>query len=103
MDRIGLILAVAAITYLTRVSGFYLGRRPVPYSIARFLVYVPVAAFATLIASGLDVGSAEMPPRLVGLGVAAVAALRFRQLWAGIAAGMLGFWIAAAGLPDWPR
>lgn len=102
MERIGLILAVAAVTYLTRVTGFYTGGRTVSGAADRFLAYVPIAAFAALIASGLDGGSADLSPRLVGLGVAAVATLRFRQLWAGIAVGMAGFWITSAALSTWP-
>jgi len=102
MDRIGLVLAVAAVTYLTRAPGFYLGSRTVPHSVDRFLAYVPVAAFAALIASGMDAGNTDLPPRLVGLATAAVVALLFRQLWAGIAVGMAGFWIASTGLTGWP-
>lgn len=91
MNYLGLILAAAAVTYLTRVTGFYVGRLEIPQSVSRFLVYVPVAAFAALAAPGVGPG-ADWLPRLVGAAVAAALMLRFGQLWLCLVAGMLGFW-----------
>lgn len=111
---IALILAVALVTYATRLAGFLLaarlknrkgsgdgagetdesqGRARAVFD--RLLGYVPVAAFAALIAPGLGFGTPEMLPRLVGAAVAAVVVLRVGHLWAGLAAGMATYWAAS--------
>ncbi|MGH2583745.1 MAG: AzlD domain-containing protein [Dehalococcoidia bacterium] len=99
MERLGLVLAVAVATYVTRVTGFYLSGRAFPPVFDRFLAYVPIAAFAALAAPGLEIGGDDMAARLIGVATAAVAALRFRQLWAAIVAGMGAFWVAGWLLP----
>ena len=91
-----LILAAAVVTYGTRISGFLLGQRKLPAWLNRFLTYVPVAVFAALLTPDLNVGGAGMWPRLIGAAVATIVVLRFRQLWAGLIAGMAGFWLAGA-------
>ncbi len=96
MDRMALVFAVAAVTYATRVSGFYLGRQAIPRTLNRFLDYVPVAAFAALVVPGIDAGGTDMLPRLLGLGAAALAGIRFKQLWVVIVVGMGTFWVAGA-------
>ena len=58
----------------------------------RLLGYVPVAAFAALVAPNLGLGTPEMLPRLFGAAVAAAVVLRFGQLWAGLGAGMASYW-----------
>ena len=95
MDRMGVILAVAAVTYATRLAGFALGRRPVPPAVEWFLAFVPIAAFAALVAPGLAVGG-ELAPRLLAATAAAIAVLRSGKLWAGLAAGMAAYWVARA-------
>jgi len=99
MDRLGLVLAVAVATYVTRVAGFYLSGRAFPPAFDRFLAYVPIAAFAALAAPGLEIGGDDMAARLVGVAAAAVVVLRFGQLWAAIVAGMGAFWLAGVLLP----
>jgi branched-subunit amino acid transport protein len=96
MDRMALVLAVAAVTYATRVSGFYLGRQAVPRTLDRFLDYVPVTAFAALVVPGIDAGGGEMLPHLIGLGAAALAGIRFKQLWVVIVVGMGAYWVVGA-------
>ncbi len=98
MGYLPLILAVALVTYATRLGGFRLGQRDLPPFIVRFLAYVPVAVFAALIAPDLGLGGPQLLPRLAGLALATVAILRSRQLWAGLIAGMAGFWLAQAAL-----
>ena len=95
MDRIGVILAVAAVTYATRLAGFALGRSAVPPAVERFLAYVPVAAFAALVVPGLAAGG-ELAPRLLAATAAAVSVLRSGKLWAGLAAGMAAYWAVRA-------
>ena len=103
-ERLALVLAVAAVTYLTRLAGFRLrlGRRSpagetaLPASIERFLAYVPIAAFAALVAPGVAGGSGSLIARLAAVLCAAVAAVRLRRLWLSIAAGLAGYWIVEA-------
>jgi branched-subunit amino acid transport protein len=90
-----LILAMAAGTYLTRVIGFTLSGKRMPETLERFLRYVPVAAFAALIASGMEFGTAEMWPRLIAGAIGAVVALRWRTLWLTLLVGMVGYWLAS--------
>jgi branched-subunit amino acid transport protein len=60
------------------------------------LGYVPVAAFAALIALGLSLGTPEMLPRLFRAAIAAAVVLRIGHLWAGLGAGMASYWTASA-------
>jgi branched-subunit amino acid transport protein len=94
--HLALVLAVAAATYGTRLSGFLLRDRAVPPAVDRFLAYVPVAAFAALLAPGLGLTNGQLLPRLIGAGMAALVVLRTRRLWAGLAVGMALFWFVSA-------
>jgi branched-subunit amino acid transport protein len=98
---IGLIVAVAVVTYLTRISGFVIGQRNLPEWLGRFLQFVPVSVFAALVTTNFNAGQADMLPRLIGVTAAAVAVLRFKQLWIGLASGMACFWLTCAlfGIP----
>jgi uncharacterized membrane protein len=112
---LALILAAALVTYATRLAGLLLAARlqdrkaesgvtPEAHGLrgrawAAFdglLGYVPVAAFAALIAPDLGLGTPEMLPRLFGAAVAAAVVLRFGHLWAGLGAGMAAYWAAAS-------
>jgi branched-subunit amino acid transport protein len=100
-ERLALVLAVATVTYLTRLAGFRLqlgprspdGETTLPAAVERFLAYVPIAAFASLVAPGVADGSGGLLARLVAVLCAAVVALRFGRLGASIAAGLAGYWI----------
>jgi branched-subunit amino acid transport protein len=102
--RIALVVAVAAVTYLTRLVGFRLRPRRgadgqeggVPPAVARFLDYVPIAAFAALVAPGIAEGSGSGLARAAAVGCAAAATLWARRLWAGLAAGLAGNWVVEA-------
>jgi len=94
--HLALVLAVAIATYTTRLSGFLLRDRVVPPVLDRFLAYVPIAAFAALLAPGLAPTNGQWLPRLIGAAVAALVVLRTRHLWAGLAAGMALFWCVSA-------
>lgn len=95
MGDMWLVLAAAVVTYLTRIAGFSIGKRPIPAGVDRFLGYVPVAAFAALITPTLEVGGMDVVPQLIGLALAGLVVLRWDALWAGLAAGMAGFWLAS--------
>ena len=92
MERLPVIVAVAIVTYVTRIAGFRLGNRTVPPAFNCFLTYVPVASFAALAAPDLASGPGVLPARLIGATLAAVVVLRFGPMWAGLLAGMAGFW-----------
>jgi branched-subunit amino acid transport protein len=88
-----LIAGAAAITLGTRIAGLCLGDWPVPEALRRFLGYVPIAAFAALVAPGLGGSADDLIPRLAAAGAAAFAVLRFGRLWACLAVGMTVFWL----------
>jgi branched-subunit amino acid transport protein len=102
--RLALVLAVAIVTYLTRLAGFRLrlgsrgpaGETALPAPVERFLAYVPIAAFAALVAPGVAGGGGSLVARLAAVLCAAVVALRLRRLWLSIAAGLAGYWIVEA-------
>lgn len=89
-----LILAAAVITYLTRVTGFYLRADRLSPRFKGFLDDVPIAAFAALAAPGILTGGDETGPRIVAALVAAVFVWKFRTLWICIVTGVAAYWIA---------
>jgi branched-subunit amino acid transport protein len=93
MGSIGFIVAAAVATYAIRLAGFGLGGRAIPPPFERFLAYVPVAAFAALIAPDLGLGDPQWAARGLGIIASALVAWRTRQLWAGLGAGMAVFWL----------
>lgn len=96
-ERLLLVVAIAALTYATRYGGFALGRlggQSMPPTLERFLSYVPIAAFAALVAPGVADGPGAFTSRVAAVGVAAVVALRLKRLWAALILGMAGYWIA---------
>jgi branched-subunit amino acid transport protein len=93
MEQVGLIVAAAVVTYATRVAGFHLADRTLPPMLERFLAYVPVAVFATLIVPGLELGGSTGGARVAGVVAAALAVWRTGHLWAGLLVGMVVFWL----------
>lgn len=111
---LALILAVALVTYATRLAGLLLagrlegrGRRTATRgtgglrgqtwaALDGLIGYVPVAAFAALIAPDLGLGTPEMLPRLFGATFAAVVTLWAGRLWAGLGVGMAAYWAFSA-------
>lgn len=93
MERLWMIASVAVLTYLTRIAGFRLGDRQLPPAFDRFLAYVPVAAFAALAVPGVAEGAGTFPARLIGATLSTLVVVRIGHLWAGLLAGMAGFWV----------
>lgn len=83
---------MVAVTFGSRYAGLAL-RTDLPDFWVRFLHYVPIAVFASLITPSLEGGSSEWAIRVTAAAVAAVAAWRTRQLWIAISVGMLVFWL----------
>jgi branched-subunit amino acid transport protein len=93
-----LIVAAAVITYLTRITGFYLRADRFSARFKQFLDDVPIAAFAALAAPGILAGGDETGPRTVAALVAAVFVWKFRKLWVCIVTGFAAYWLARLAL-----
>jgi branched-subunit amino acid transport protein len=94
-----LILAVAAITFASRVA-FLLKPRSVPAGlVGRFLDVFPLALFIAIAAQGLLApnGTPEVTPALAGLVGGVLGGIVFkRNLWGVLASGALLFYLARA-------
>lgn len=98
LEHLLMILALAGLTYLARMSGLLLDARDAPLAVSRVLHYIPIAAFAALIAPGLIVPE-EVAPRLIAAICCGLLALRQGRLWVALFAGMVVYWaLRAAGL-----
>jgi len=99
MSDLWIVVAVAAITYATRVA-FLLSARPVPGGlVGRFLDVFPLALFMAIAASGLAApsGSIEVTPGLAAAAGGVVGAVVFkRSLWGVLATGAALFYVARA-------
>ncbi len=87
-----LILAAAVITYLTRITGFYLRADRFPPRFKQFLDDVPVAAFAALAAPGILSSGDAVSPRIAAAVIGAVFIYKSGKLWICVAAGMAAYW-----------
>lgn len=94
-DHLLLIAACAVATYLTRIGGFWLADRDLPAPLRRGLPYVPVAAFAAIIAQGVGVPG-QVSLRLVVVAVTMAVMLVWKRVGVAIVAGMAGWWILRA-------
>jgi branched-subunit amino acid transport protein len=83
---------MVAVTFGSRYAGLAL-RAELPDFWVRFLHFVPIAVFASLVAPSLEGNRSEWGIRVAAAAVAAVAAWRTRQLWVAIAVGMATFWL----------
>lgn len=97
-EHLLMILGLALLTYLSRLSGFLLGARQLPPTVGQVLHFVPVAAFAALIVPGLIVPG-EIAPRLIAAVGSGVIAMRVGKLWVALLVGMAVYWgLRAAGM-----
>lgn len=85
-----LLLAMAAGTYLLRLTGLALGHRGLPRPLAVLLPLLPAALLASLVVSnGLAVdGALTIDERLGGMAVAGVLAVRGRSMGTVVIAGV---------------
>lgn len=95
---IGLIVGMALVTYLTRAPMLLLLRGELPSWLRRWLSYVPIAVFTALIVPVFAAprGVPELQINLLVGVVAAVIVWRTRQMYFGIVAGLLVFWLLRA-------
>lgn len=89
-----LIVAAAVITYLTRISGFYMRAERFSPRLKQFLDDVPIAAFAALAAPGILASGDAPVPRITAVLVGAVFAFEFGKLWVCVTAGFAAYWVA---------
>ena len=83
---------MVAVTFGSRYAGLAL-RTDLPDFWVRFLHFVPIAVFASLVTPSLEGSRNEWAIRVAAAAVAAVSAWRTRQLWVAIAVGMAVFWL----------
>ena len=86
------VTGMVAVTFGSRYAGLAL-RTELPDFWVRFLHFVPIAVFASLVTPYLEGDRGEWGIRLVAAVAAAFAAWRTRQLWIAIAVGMAVFWL----------
>ena len=93
MSATWIIALMAVVTYLPRLLGFALPTGAVGGFWLRFLRFVPVAVFASLIVPALPGADGELGIRLAAAAGAAAVIWRARSLWLGIVVGMALFWL----------
>ena len=86
------VAGMVAVTFGSRYAGLAL-RVELPDFWVRFLHFVPIAVFASLVTPSLEGDRNEWAIRDTAALVAAIAAWRTRQLWVAIAVGMAVFWL----------
>lgn len=83
---------MVAVTFGSRYAGLLL-RAELPNFWVRFLHFVPIAVFASLVTPYVQGDRGEGEIRVVAVAAAVIAAWRFGTLWVAIAAGMAVFWL----------
>jgi len=83
---------MVAVTFGSRYAGL-VGSTDLPAFWLRFLQFVPIAVFASLVSPALEGGRGEWQIRVAAAALAAAAAWRTRRLWVAIAVGMAAFWL----------
>ncbi len=86
------VAGMVAVTFGSRYAGLALGAN-LPDFWVRFLHFVPIAVFASLVTPYLEGDRDEWGIRVAAACAALLAAWRTRQLWVAIAVGMAAFWL----------
>jgi branched-subunit amino acid transport protein len=86
------VAGMVAVTFGSRYAGL-VRRADIPDAWSRFLHFVPIAVFASLVTPYVAGGRGEAGIRVAAAVVAGLAAWRTRQLWVAIAVGMTVFWL----------
>lgn len=99
MSDLGLVVAVAAVTYASRVV-FLLRQQPVPGGlVGRFVEVFPLALFVSLATLGLAApdGTPAVTPALAGAAGGVIGAVLTRRSLLGVVvAGAVAYWLARA-------
>ena len=83
-----LLIGCAAVTYLSRVAGFYAGGHDLSPRTQRILAYVPVGAFSSIVALGVSDSSGQLDSRIPALLISGLLAYWSRPLWLCLAVGL---------------
>jgi branched-subunit amino acid transport protein len=83
---------MVAVTFGSRFAGLAFDLDPPDFWV-RFLHFVPIAVFASLVTPSLAGDRNEWGIRVAAATVAAAAAWRTRKLWVAMAVGMAAFWL----------
>lgn len=86
------VAGMVAVTFGSRYAGL-VRRTELPDFWVRFLHFVPIAVFASLVTPYLEGDLGERGIRIAAAIVAGLAAWRTRQLWVAIVVGMTVFWL----------
>ena len=86
------VAGMVAVTFGSRYAGL-VRRTELPDFWVRFLHFVPIAVFASLVTPYLEGGLGEQGIRIAAAIAAAFSAWRTRQLWVAIVVGMAVFWL----------
>jgi branched chain amino acid efflux pump len=94
-------LGMGAVTYFTRYAMLVAMDRELPTAVRRWLIYVPPAVLAALVApAGLaPAGRVELGPSTLAMIAGAIVAWRTRNVFWTIAGGLAAYWLGRlAGL-----
>jgi branched-subunit amino acid transport protein len=91
-ERLLLIVGMALLVYMVRLSGFALAQLRLGPSLRRELKHVPAVVLAALVAVTAR-GSAGGSVRLLALVVAGLVCWRTRRPWVGLIVGIVLFWL----------
>ena len=93
MDRDFLIafIGCVAVTYGSRIAGFYAGNREMSVRAQNVLAYVPIGAFSAIVTLGLTESNGELDARIPAMIIAGLLAWRAKPLWLCLAVGF-GFY-----------
>jgi branched-subunit amino acid transport protein len=83
---------MVAVTFGSRFAGLALHRELPPFWL-RFLHFVPIAVFASLVTPSVAGSRGEGEIRLLAVALSGLVAWRTRNLGLAIALGMLAFWV----------
>jgi branched-subunit amino acid transport protein len=83
---------MVAVTFGSRFAGLALHRELPPFWL-RFLHFVPIAVFASLVTPSVAGSRGEGEIRLLAVALSGLVAWRTRNLGLAIALGMVAFWV----------
>ena len=88
-DFVLMFIGCFAVTYLSRIAGFHAGGRELSPRTERVLAYVPIGAFASIVALGVTDASGQLDSRIPALIVSGVLAFRAKPVWLCLVVGLV--------------
>jgi branched-subunit amino acid transport protein len=87
-----IVAGMVAVTFGSRLAGLFVSA-PLPPFWLRFMRFVPIAVFAALVTPSIAGDKGETLERVIAAVICGALALRTKQLWIGLFAGMAAFWL----------